>query len=736
MAADLEELLQLGAITPDEYALLAGRPPSDRARDGNQQARPAHGNEAQGRRHGTEARVGSSRLQHAGRRLEFVDPDGDTVRCDAEGGCLRFSVSGRPSGPVRTGDSMLLEAAANYDAWTYAYFPRQRMFLWLPARHLQQLIDWARATGVSVATGVRDAGRQGVLVPERPVKRAPGRQLRAAPPSLDGSSKSWANLSFTGMPETPALALSRGLPDGEFEEHPLRVPEFALRKSTIVPRCKAVHSDCPGVYEVDLLATVEGRMPLEGIASELGASSVEGRLSLSSRLTLPRQARLRMDLPRGAATYAWLYPPDLSRVRPEVLQRIPDIAPVKALMLFGGFVYLDDHSRAVAALAVAPGKGIQFDTPKRLPAECLEQVRHRLMPATILQMREAGALWYCWLAPGECFTLRDGSSFSNFPHGAFVACFGADKEHADLDCYVSLTGAVDKPVPDGDFKFAPVFQKGHYVPEEDDVESLKGTIRRSKPRPKFRTPAQYRVFDTHADARDLMEEVFERVVDAGHRIKEEASRRGLDPMDPDSQMKIAVLCREMGTEYIDLSFPPVGSEFAGRNFSNAVALKPSDILAGGAHPVLFSDFQSRNMIDPSDICQGDANDCWILGAAAAAAEFPELIRRTFCSADSSVPRSPGRRLGAHVVRLCRSGWWRDVVVDSYLPCKLVLPAKKEGKQGHRGRKEASCIGSKCSAGIRTSCARRGSQSSRRRWRRAVTRTQRWRTATRWRLWRS
>ena len=76
----------------------------------------------------------------------------------------------------------------------------------------------------------------------------------------------------------------------------------------------------------------------------------------------------------------------------------------------------------------------------------------------------------------------------------------------------------------------------------------------------------------------------------------------------------------------------------------------------------------RNAITPDDIDQGKLGDCWFLCAIAALAEFPKLLLNLFsgnCPAENKV--------GAYRVRICKHGWWQDVIVDSYLPVRDEKP---------------------------------------------------------------
>mmetsp|Transcript_64560 Transcript_64560/g.179152 ORF Transcript_64560/g.179152 Transcript_64560/m.179152 type:complete len:338 (-) Transcript_64560:1150-2163(-) len=69
-----------------------------------------------------------------------------------------------------------------------------------------------------------------------------------------------------------------------------------------------------------------------------------------------------------------------------------------------------------------------------------------------------------------------------------------------------------------------------------------------------------------------------------------------------------------------------------------------------------------NGITPSDICQGQLGDCWLLSAIACLAEHEGAIQRVFKSHVKST-------WGRYHVRLFdgQHNRWRDIVVDDYIP---------------------------------------------------------------------
>eukprot|EP01062_Namystynia_karyoxenos_P051270 TRINITY_DN40185_c0_g1_i1.p1 TRINITY_DN40185_c0_g1~~TRINITY_DN40185_c0_g1_i1.p1 ORF type:complete len:1080 (+),score=259.97 TRINITY_DN40185_c0_g1_i1:55-3240(+) len=471
--------------------------------------------------------------------------------------------------------------------------------------------------------------------------------------------------SVISFPATPAPHRS-GEAGEEFPTHPLRVPELALRRCEVLPEKVVAWDDRTGTYSIALPRP----------AGSPGAPvRVHGRVSAAAVPTMHRAERRRVGVPRSARRFVWLYPPPHDR---SALDGLPETAPVRALIAFGGFVYLSAAGDTVAAHAVAPGKGIAFAPPRRWIPECLGQVRGRLVPTTIQTVRDAGALWYCWLRPGEQFALPGGGVFSDWPHGAFLYCFAeALGTPSAQDCYVPLTGTAVRPVPEGDFKAVPVFQASYYVHAthcDDELQEMRVAPRR-RGSPRGPAGGAYRRFATEGEAAGHAEGVGRELAAAERALLEMASSSGVDALSPAAQRRVAELCAARQLRYVDLSFPPQRA-VAGSRFGERYTLPPPAFLAPGSDPTLFSTFGSSSSIEPADICQGELNDCWVLGAAAAAAEFPDLICKLFPQAD---PGLQDCARGRFTVRLCKGGWWRDVTLDAYLPCGLV---REEGGKGH------------------------------------------------------
>lgn len=69
-------------------------------------------------------------------------------------------------------------------------------------------------------------------------------------------------------------------------------------------------------------------------------------------------------------------------------------------------------------------------------------------------------------------------------------------------------------------------------------------------------------------------------------------------------------------------------------------------------------------IEPADLLQGSIGNCWFVAAAASMAEFPNEVRRIFCSSTDLEPS------GCYTLRLYdhNQGRISDITVDEFIPC--------------------------------------------------------------------
>ena len=95
----------------------------------------------------------------------------------------------------------------------------------------------------------------------------------------------------------------------------------------------------------------------------------------------------------------------------------------------------------------------------------------------------------------------------------------------------------------------------------------------------------------------------------------------------------------------------------------------------------WSLFGSKGGFSPDDIRQGGVGDCWFLSAVSTISLRPDLIQAIVCD-----PSPALRADGKATFRLFLDGHWRDVVVDTLLPC---LGSSSSSSSSSKGRTKAA-----------------------------------------------
>lgn len=151
------------------------------------------------------------------------------------------------------------------------------------------------------------------------------------------------------------------------------------------------------------------------------------------------------------------------------------------------------------------------------------------------------------------------------------------------------------------------------------------------------------------------------------------------------------LCESEGVQFVDESFLPgptsLASKVGGRPKKRdtglggkvAMWMRPSHFLESPEECVM-----RVGRIEPNDVDQGQIGNCWLVSVIAALAESETRVMERFFS-----PAAPGaaeqhsrlRAAGAWRVNLCLGGWWRELLLDDYLPCSVGLqPAFARNKE--------------------------------------------------------
>lgn len=123
---------------------------------------------------------------------------------------------------------------------------------------------------------------------------------------------------------------------------------------------------------------------------------------------------------------------------------------------------------------------------------------------------------------------------------------------------------------------------------------------------------------------------------------------------------IVSFCKEHKKLYIDKKFPPTSQSLYNNPDGNKKFLtwrRPKDTISGDKNLpwVVF-----RKPV-PSDVLQGNIDNCWFISSLAVLAERKELLENIMVTKEIC-PQ------GVYQVRLCKNGVWTIVTIDDLLPC--------------------------------------------------------------------
>ncbi|EPY37252.1 calpain family cysteine protease-like protein [Strigomonas culicis] len=137
--------------------------------------------------------------------------------------------------------------------------------------------------------------------------------------------------------------------------------------------------------------------------------------------------------------------------------------------------------------------------------------------------------------------------------------------------------------------------------------------------------------------------------------------------------------RRSGRMFVDLFFPPVSTSIyrpsidasgGVRNASDYCWQRPTDYLPKQWHNKLTL----FDRVSPTDIDQGALGDCYFLCSCSALAEHDEDVKAIFQNQHWYFTSKDEHKYGAWRVIINLNGWWRQLIVDSYLPSTSLLPS--------------------------------------------------------------
>lgn len=180
-----------------------------------------------------------------------------------------------------------------------------------------------------------------------------------------------------------------------------------------------------------------------------------------------------------------------------------------------------------------------------------------------------------------------------------------------------------------------------------------------------------RGYQSSLRAKPLSDAYYEQVA-ATNAISIEEERHAM-PTAIDSQNDAEVLsrCVEVGALFVDPVFPPYQSSIergSSRRMKVVPWARPMSYVADPTQCALY-----REPVRPRSVGQGELGDSWIAGAIAALAEYPSAVYRMFTPSHHESRASREAQCGAYRVVLNKNGWWRSVILDSFLPVRVQAP---------------------------------------------------------------
>ena len=154
------------------------------------------------------------------------------------------------------------------------------------------------------------------------------------------------------------------------------------------------------------------------------------QVSARHRVTLPDDIRLGAHIPLGEnVSFRWVYPFVKTKLSTsDKIKALEPSHPLVALILYGGYLYVDEHDQVLQVNGVKPGPGLYFDGPYKISPACFDLAFKdgRFQECTV---ELEGCKSFSWFLPGEdaaikektgafAFTDDEGNEIG-IPHGAF-----------------------------------------------------------------------------------------------------------------------------------------------------------------------------------------------------------------------------------------------------------------------------------------------------------------------------
>jgi hypothetical protein len=137
--------------------------------------------------------------------------------------------------------------------------------------------------------------------------------------------------------------------------------------------------------------------------------------------------------------------------------------------------------------------------------------------------------------------------------------------------------------------------------------------------------------------------------------------------DSNNAEDVLQACIENGIPFVDPEFPPCQASL------EAGATKPFKPLAWARPQLCVPEEMAaqvrlfRSNVQPGCVDAGDLGDSWVMCSVAAVSEDPARLMGMFRHPEGKAAAQREHAVGAYRVTFNKNGWWRSVLVDSYLP---------------------------------------------------------------------
>lgn len=153
-------------------------------------------------------------------------------------------------------------------------------------------------------------------------------------------------------------------------------------------------------------------------------------VSPKHKVTLSDEMRVEAKIPLGDNVYfCWMYPfLKVENCTEDGIKALDASDPFISLILYGGYLYLDQNDVMIQVNGIKQGPGLYFDGPFHMNQLCFDEIQKngRFQPTTI-KLEDCES--FCWFLPSEeksiksiigvpPFTDDDGNEVP-IPHGAF-----------------------------------------------------------------------------------------------------------------------------------------------------------------------------------------------------------------------------------------------------------------------------------------------------------------------------